>query len=95
MVAEQKVQYCREIKAYNSPFCIRGAVIGFLKIPLSLEDYNRKKNREKSLIPFLLQPSLSFSYLLQKNYLERPQRVETMNKKKKENGTEKKTEGNL
>ena len=46
MVAEQKVQYYREIKAYNSPFCIRGADMGFLKIPLSRKDYNTKEKRE-------------------------------------------------
>ena len=44
-------------KAYNSPFCIRGAVMGFLKIPLSWKDSNKKDNREQSLIPFLLQTS--------------------------------------
>jgi len=51
-------------KAYNSPFCIRGAVMGFLKIPICQKDYISKENREQSLIPFLLQTSLSLSYLL-------------------------------
>ena len=38
--------------------------MGFLKTPLSWKDYNTKENREQSLIPFLLQTSLSLSYLL-------------------------------
>ena len=51
-------------KAYNSPFCIRGAVMGFLKISLSRKDFKTKENREQSLIPFLLKTFLSLSYLL-------------------------------
>ena len=42
-------------KASSSPFCISGAVMGFLKFHLSWKDFNRKENREQSLIPFLLQ----------------------------------------
>ena len=51
-------------KASSSPFCISGAVMGFLKFLLSWKDVNRKENREQSLKPFLLQTFLSFSYLL-------------------------------
>ena len=70
--------------------------MGFLKIPLSRKDYNMKENREQSFIPVLQQTSLSRSITqCQKNYLERPQSVETINKKKKENRTGKKMEGNL
>ncbi len=43
---------------------IMGAVIGFLKIPLSTEDFDTKENREQSLILFLIQNSLSLYYLL-------------------------------
>ena len=66
MVAEQKVQYCREIKAYNSPFCIRGADMGFLKIPLSQKDYNNTKEK-KGVILYTLHPTnLLISLRLQK-----------------------------
>ena len=51
-------------KAFNSPFCYKIAVVDFLKIPLSQKDFNTKENREQSLLPFLLQTSLSLSYLL-------------------------------
>ena len=51
-------------KAYNQPFCLRGAVMGFLKIPLSLKDFNTKENNAQSLKPFLLQTFLSLSFLL-------------------------------
>ena len=77
------------LRLVNSPFCISDAVMGFLIIPLSRKDFNTKESRElvpKFLIPFLLQTSLSLSYLLHnsmshKNYLERPQKK--ANKKKK------------
>ena len=51
-------------KSYNSPFCTRGAFMGFLKVSLSRQDYNTKENRKLSLMPFLLQISLSLSCLL-------------------------------
>ena len=54
-------------KDYYFQFCISGAVKGFLKISLNRKDFNMKESRElllKSLIPFLLQTSLSLSYLL-------------------------------
>ena len=41
-------------KNYNFPFCIRGAVMGFHKIPLSLKDSNMKEDMEQYHIPFLL-----------------------------------------
>ena len=43
---------------------ILGAVMGFLKISIYTEDFDKKENREQSLIPFLLQTSLSLSCLL-------------------------------
>ena len=43
---------------------ILGAVMGFLKISIYTEDFDKKENREQSLIPFFLQTSLSLSYLL-------------------------------
>ena len=66
--------------------------MSFLKIPLSLNKYNTKENMEQSLIPFLLQTSPYLSPTCsttqcQKNYLERPQSVEIISKKKKENWT--------
>ena len=54
-------------KAFNSPFCISSAVMGFLRITLSWKDLNMKESREllpKSIIPFLLQTFFSLSYLL-------------------------------
>ena len=53
-----------DFKAYNTPFHIRGAVMSFLRFCYSLKDYNTKENSEQFLIPFLLQTSLSISYLL-------------------------------
>ena len=54
-------------KAFNSPFCISGVVMGFRKTPLSRKDFSTKESRKlllKSLKPFLLRTSLILSYLL-------------------------------
>ena len=53
-------------KAFNFPFCISSAVMGFLKILLSRKDFKMTESRGlllKSHIPFHLQTSLSLSYL--------------------------------
>ena len=81
-------------KAYNSPFCISGAVMGFLKIPLSRKDLNTKESRKlllKSLKPFLLRTSLIFSYLLHNSMSQElfGEASKLRNKKKKENRTRK------
>ena len=52
------------LRAYNSPFCIRGAVMDFLNPPYLGKSIIKKEHREQSPIPFLLQTSLSLSYLL-------------------------------
>ena len=90
LLDKMKIPLKRAFRAHNSPFCIRGAVMGFLN-PLNGKQYKMKEHREQSLIPFFLQTSLSLSYLLhnlmsKKNYLERPYcvKTETRSKKKKE-----------
>ena len=80
-------------------FCIRGAVMGFLKISLSRKDFKTKENREQSLIPFLLKTFLSLSYLLHylmsKVLFGEASKHRNNKKKKKENQTEKKMGGKL
>ena len=81
------------LQADNSQFCIRGAVMGFLKIPLFRKTITRWKTGSNPLYPSSykphhLSPTCSTTQC-QNNYLERPQSVETRtrSKKKKENYT--------
>ena len=83
-------------EAYNSPFWISGADMGFLKIPLTRKDYNIKENREQSSSykpPYI--SSTCSTTRCQKNCLERHQSLETITEKKKENQTGKKMGENL
>ena len=73
-------------KAFNSPFCISGAVMGFL----SQKDFKTKESKDlllKSLIPFILQTSLSPSFLLHNLMSQETTKEITRNKKKKVNWT--------
>ena len=72
--------------------------MGFLKIPLSRTITDRKIESNPLYLSSYKPPYLSPTHSTtpcQKNYLERPQSIETINKKKKENRTGKNKEGNL
>ena len=70
---------------------ILGAVMGFLKILLSTEDFDMKENREQSLIPFLIQNSLYLYYLLHNSM---PQRLFGEASKHRNNKQEEKRKSN-
>ena len=84
-----KIPPDRALRPANSPFCIRGAVMSFCKTPLR-KTITQRKTGSNSLYPSsyktpYLSPTLSTTRC-QKNYLKMPQSMETINKKKKENG---------
>ena len=72
-------------------FALRVKLWGFLKIPLTWKEYNRRNTGNNPLYPSSYKPpNLSptcSTTRCHNNYLERPQSEETINKNNKENQT--------
>jgi len=59
-----KIPLIGALRLATPHFAKRGSFMGFLKIPLKSERLSHEGKQEQSLISFLLQTSVSLSYLL-------------------------------